>query len=677
MAPKFLTSSGNWSNPSVWSGSSLPGPSDIVYMNGQTVTIDTNVNVKRIDFRRNYGEIKQVMVYGALSSSTARLRINGGSELTRSGSINTNTNLYLGSGLLIADVAEIIFTSTIVSDTNRQLIEGYLAHKWNLASDLPVTHPYKNSPPSWTPAQISTSLWLDASDASTVTQNSGVVSQWRDKSGNSRHANSFTPGIEPYYNAPSWTSNSVISFINQDLHIGSSMSLPGLTSQYFSSSSFSTFTVFKSYNTTQNQPRIDNGYPSIWTNLLRYGTAVGVRTGSATGFNLVGFSTGDDSTDSFAYSAPLTTGITSGGGTINVTDSASAGKSLTCTATGAGMINANISTLDIGRINVSISYPNYFNINSSVNHGQEDYTFITWTGSGVLNVTGGLYVFDKRYPGEIILHNGIGQINIIGGVYHTGERRSIGVIGSGILTVNGVVSNAISSGGGSGPAIVTTSGTVSVTGTVTSSSGGSNTISISGASRLVVNGTLYKQVNSTSNATQVFNNGGTFTLNGTFTGSTNYSSVYVLSTSGMNYFSGPFDNSPSGQMNIFCARWAWIYSPLLTPAYWRMRNYAQTVDRNLFTADNILGGLPAQSNVRSGVIYGTSNDLTGICVVPAASSVSAGVPVDDTVGTAVLSPSDVWNYALSSITNPSTIGARVKNAVSVDQSSAIVKGAFT
>jgi len=40
---------------------------------------------------------------------------------------------------------------------------------------------------AWTPAEIDTELWLDASDAGTVTQSSGAVSQWNDKSGNARH----------------------------------------------------------------------------------------------------------------------------------------------------------------------------------------------------------------------------------------------------------------------------------------------------------------------------------------------------------------------------------------------------------------------------------------------------------------------------------------------------------
>lgn len=49
----------------------------------------------------------------------------------------------------------------------------------------------------WTPAQISTRLWLDAADESTVTLVDGVVSQWDDKSGNGRHAAQSTASLRP------------------------------------------------------------------------------------------------------------------------------------------------------------------------------------------------------------------------------------------------------------------------------------------------------------------------------------------------------------------------------------------------------------------------------------------------------------------------------------------------
>ncbi|MFA5347076.1 MAG: hypothetical protein WC294_02980 [Methanoregula sp.] len=48
----------------------------------------------------------------------------------------------------------------------------------------------------WTPAEIATNLWLDASDASTITIDTGV-SQWADKSGNNDHAVQATTSLQP------------------------------------------------------------------------------------------------------------------------------------------------------------------------------------------------------------------------------------------------------------------------------------------------------------------------------------------------------------------------------------------------------------------------------------------------------------------------------------------------
>lgn len=55
--------------------------------------------------------------------------------------------------------------------------------------------------PLWTPSQISTAFWVDASDASTVILNGSTVSQWNDKSGNNRHATQATPAKQPLYDA--------------------------------------------------------------------------------------------------------------------------------------------------------------------------------------------------------------------------------------------------------------------------------------------------------------------------------------------------------------------------------------------------------------------------------------------------------------------------------------------
>ena len=46
-----------------------------------------------------------------------------------------------------ADFAEMLFLSEVPDEPTRQRIEGYLAHKWGLAAQLPALHPYRFSPP--------------------------------------------------------------------------------------------------------------------------------------------------------------------------------------------------------------------------------------------------------------------------------------------------------------------------------------------------------------------------------------------------------------------------------------------------------------------------------------------------------------------------------------------------
>jgi len=57
----------------------------------------------------------------------------------------------------------------------------------------------------WTPAQITTALWLDAADASTITLNGSTVSQWNDKSGNGRNFAQATAANQPGYSASNVT----------------------------------------------------------------------------------------------------------------------------------------------------------------------------------------------------------------------------------------------------------------------------------------------------------------------------------------------------------------------------------------------------------------------------------------------------------------------------------------
>ena len=96
-----------------------------------------------------------VIGYSELSSGSIRIRTNGGSETATvssntaslAGTIQIGRNFNSNTFCLDGKIAEVIFTNAALSTTNRQLIEGYLAWKWGLTSNLPNDHPYKNIAP--------------------------------------------------------------------------------------------------------------------------------------------------------------------------------------------------------------------------------------------------------------------------------------------------------------------------------------------------------------------------------------------------------------------------------------------------------------------------------------------------------------------------------------------------
>lgn len=72
---------------------------------------------------------------------------------------------------------------------------------------LAITKPFGQANNSWTPAAISTDIWLDAADSSTITLNGNNVSQWSDKSGNARHATQSTAAYQPTYVGSTFANN--------------------------------------------------------------------------------------------------------------------------------------------------------------------------------------------------------------------------------------------------------------------------------------------------------------------------------------------------------------------------------------------------------------------------------------------------------------------------------------
>ena len=156
---------------------------------------------------------------------------------TLAGSNATNTSTpskhYFGSGdgdssYITGDIAEVIFYNTVLSTSQRQQVEGYLAWKWGISPTLPSsTTPWLNLnrslSPVFTPLQLpGCALWLDAADPTTFTLSGSNVTAWADKSGNGWNA---TAAGTPTLTTAAQNGLSVITFNGLDQYFTSSLSL--------------------------------------------------------------------------------------------------------------------------------------------------------------------------------------------------------------------------------------------------------------------------------------------------------------------------------------------------------------------------------------------------------------------------------------------------------------------
>ena len=123
-------------------------------------------------------------------------------------------NIGIGQGpTTVGTVYEIIHYNTYLTSNQCQQVEGYLAWKWGLYSNLPSTHPNRYTFPKslpYSPLVIpGCQLWIDGSDASSITLNGSNVTKWNDKSGNGYNlTGSSTSGITYSSNTLSFTGTS-------------------------------------------------------------------------------------------------------------------------------------------------------------------------------------------------------------------------------------------------------------------------------------------------------------------------------------------------------------------------------------------------------------------------------------------------------------------------------------
>ena len=154
-----------------------------------------------------------VLGSGTFSNQAGTTYLNGGVSVGGptstapypSGSGTRRVGSGAGGDFFNGSIYELVYYNTVLSQAQRQKIEGYLAQKWGLLSSLPSSHSVNKStsitlmPKStfFNPTTMGNcALWLDASDASTTLASGSpatsgqVITTWTDKSGNGQTATS-------------------------------------------------------------------------------------------------------------------------------------------------------------------------------------------------------------------------------------------------------------------------------------------------------------------------------------------------------------------------------------------------------------------------------------------------------------------------------------------------------
>lgn len=280
-------------------------------------------------------------------------------------------------------------------------------------------------------------------------------------------------------------------------------------------------------------------------------------------------------------------------GTVNTAWSGAAGgwsyRAITHSGTGTLTINGNVfpgahtANAQGSTIGILVSSTGTLNINGSVNGANvanfnNAYPAISLSAAGhTLNITGN--VTGK----SSVVQTAVGTINIVGDIVAGNLWTTVAVSVIGVCTIVG-----------------------SVTGTSNSAlSGGA--VTCSGTGTCSITGFLYAQ------AGQAIAGAGTFTV------------------------TGPFISSATGVQPLL-ATGPVLLSPVLNNEF-RFKHVTSGT-ASLWSTD-VNGGQPAAANVRSGITYGVGGALTGTLVVPPANSVAAGVPVDNTTGTAAVRLEDI------------------------------------
>jgi hypothetical protein len=310
------------------------------------------------------------------------------------------------------------------------------------------------------------------------------------------------------------------------------------------------------------------------------------------------------------------------------------------------------------RISQACTLNFYGNVYGNGTQGNSTGAILIAASGSTVNIFGDVEGGNGLNDGAIVITSA-SNLNVYGNVYGTRpssiQYGTVGIIcnnsGANILIVGNVVASSVIGNGNQGVRsgmIVNSANRVEITGNI-------------------IAGTFYL-----ANPSQRFYGlfiGSVTTLSiiGTIEASQRESGL-ISSASPINFeqlsynhqLSGPFVSGPTGILPVRASSFKLISN---------IGNYYQFRDLNLnstsMVSPNTVVDVPSPQNVRQGTSYGSGN-YVGSLAVPPTNRVSLGIPVDNTVGTAVLTADDVWNAQTSAMNTPGSIGKRLKNASTVD-----------
>jgi hypothetical protein len=390
----------------------------------------------------------------------------------------------------------------------------------------------------------------------------------------------------------------------------------------------------------------------------------------------------------------------SGGGNIQHASSGSLILTGSYTPTGAALSAHLITMTGNGSLYVTGSL--------SGNQGTS-YGIFKTAGSGSIYVIGSVL---SSGNGPCIIKQSFGDIDIIGNVFAnyniitnsaggsirvTGDVRGGGSFFQGIrnsaanvlMVITGSVIGSSTAGGSQGYGIANSgpNSTIIISGSVLGGTGGSIGINNTGAnSIIIVTGSIIGSsaagaiqntttgivsisgsVSAGIGGSAISNAGaGTLTIQGPISASLVFPGIQSTSTGNV-FLTGPFLNT-NNRNAVFAQNLQLL--PGSTPTWtFDTETYGGTKTLSAITA---VGGYPDVSNVRSGSVYGDTNQFTGTVIIPSASNVLFGVPVDAVTGSALFNTQTIWGALTSSLTTPGSIGARLRNTATVATDAALI-----